>query len=85
MSVTDPIVCVVWYILLYCSTDIDECQLESDSCASNADCFDTEDSYMCMCSNGFTGDGLISCDSELLITASISECCIHVVCSLIRY
>ena len=51
---------------MICSTDIDECQLELDSCAINADCFDTEDSYMCTCSNGFTGDGLSNCESELL-------------------
>ena len=53
---------------LFCSTDIDECQLGSDSCAKNADCLDTEGSYMCTCSIGFTGDGLSNCDSELLIT-----------------
>ena len=60
---------------MICSTDpdIDECQLGLDSCANNADCFDTEDSYMCTCSNGFTGDGLSDCESELLITAFNSE------------
>ena len=74
----DSVVSVSVYIpfistFLTCSTDIDECQVGSDSCANNADCLDTEDSYMCTCSIGFTGDGLISCDSELLITAFISE------------
>ena len=54
----------------------------SDSCANNADCLDTEDSYMCTCSIGFTGDGLISCDSELLITTFISECVCTYICLL---
>ena len=55
------------------STDIDECQLGLDSCATNAECFDTEGSYTCTCSSGFGGDGLSNCDSELLFTALTSE------------
>ena len=48
------------------STELDECQLGLDSCNTNAECIDTEDSYRCICSNGFSGDGLSTCDSELL-------------------
>ena len=55
------------------STDIDECQLGLDSCATNAECFDTEDSYTCTCSNGFSGDGVSSCDSELLFNDSTGD------------
>ena len=36
-----------------------------DSCVENADCTDTEGSYTCMCSSGYTGDGLSSCTSKL--------------------
>lgn len=44
--------------------DIDECQLELDECADNADCTDSEGSYTCSCSVGYSGDGLVNCDSE---------------------
>ena len=36
-----------------------------DSCVENADCTDTDGSYSCMCSSGYTGDGLSSCASKL--------------------
>ena len=42
-------------------------QLEVDSCVDNADCSDTEGSYTCTCSTGFSGDGLSNCDSELFL------------------
>ena len=45
--------------------DIDECSLGLDSCVENADCTDTEGSYTCMCSSGYTGDGLSSCTGKL--------------------
>ena len=31
---------------------------------------------MCTCSNGFTGDGLSNCESELLITAFMNFICL---------
>ena len=30
----------------------------------NADCLDTEGSYECICSTGYSGDGLVNCESE---------------------
>ena len=32
----------------------------------NADCSDTEGSYECICSSGYSGDGLVNCESESL-------------------
>ena len=46
------------------STDIDECQLELDGCADGAECTDSEGSYTCACSVGYSGDGLVNCASE---------------------
>ena len=38
-------------------TDIDECEIDSDSCDVNAECSNTYGSYMCQCLPGFSGDG----------------------------
>ena len=40
-------------------TDINECETGVASCSENADCTNTERSYNCSCSVGFTGDGII--------------------------
>ena len=54
-------------------TDIDECSLGLDSCVENADCTDTEGSYTCMCSSGYTGDGLSSCTGKLNVIQSYTH------------
>ena len=51
------------------SVDIDECQLGLDACVENADCSDTEGSYECTCSTGYSGDGLVNCESKSLIVS----------------
>ena len=38
--------------------DINECELETYSCHSNANCTDTDGSFNCTCREGFEGDGL---------------------------
>ena len=40
-----------------CSTDIDECELETYLCSPNANCTDTDGSFNCTCREGFEGDG----------------------------
>ena len=45
---------------------IDECLLRLDACVKNANCLDTEGSYECICSSGYSGDGLVNCESESL-------------------
>ena len=42
-------------------TDINECELDVDQCAINATCSNTEGSYECSCTTGFTGDGTLCC------------------------
>ena len=37
--------------------DINECELETYPCSSNANCTDTDGSFNCMCREGFEGDG----------------------------
>ena len=37
--------------------DIDECLADSSPCDENADCTNTEGSYICSCKQGFDGDG----------------------------
>ena len=48
-------------ILLSYITDINECELGVDQCATNATCSNTEGSYECSCNTGFTGDGKTCC------------------------
>ena len=38
-------------------TDIDECEAGTDGCHDNADCTNTDGSYTCSCSPGYSGDG----------------------------
>jgi len=37
--------------------DIDECSAEASPCDENADCTNTDGSYICNCKQGFDGDG----------------------------
>ncbi len=39
-------------------TDIDECVEATHDCHANADCTDTDGSFICSCKVGFTGNGL---------------------------
>ncbi|XP_065069339.1 uncharacterized protein LOC135694494 isoform X2 [Rhopilema esculentum] len=40
--------------------DLDECnQRSTNRCDKNADCFNTEGSYLCQCEKGFVGDGYL--------------------------
>ena len=40
-------------------TDIDECERGSAGCDVNANCSNTEGSYVCSCILGYTGSGLM--------------------------
>ena len=39
-------------------TDIDECDDSTVSCGDNAECANTDGSYSCSCSSGYSGDGM---------------------------
>ena len=41
---------------MFSLADIDECLL-NDTCGENADCTNTDGSFICTCYEGFTGDG----------------------------
>ena len=43
--------------LVECTELINECENGSHQCHQNAFCFDTKDSYGCICEDGFDGDG----------------------------
>ena len=49
------------------TADIDECELEDrGNCDVNGFCSNTEGSYLCFCSNAYTGDGF-TCDGMFII------------------
>ena len=53
--------------LLLCATlnisDINECQVKTDNCHSNALCTDSSGSFQCACQIGYYGDG-VNCSSK---------------------
>ena len=51
-----------------CYPDIDECQLGLEGCVNNSNCSDTQGSYECTCLSGFSGDSLVNCESESLLS-----------------
>ena len=52
--------------------DIDECDLGTDNCSSNATCTDTDGSYDCTCRDGYSGDGF-NCSGEWRVTLTTME------------
>ena len=44
--------------------DVDECADDIDNCHANADCTDNIGSFSCMCSSGYSGDGVENCTGE---------------------
>ena len=40
------------------STDIEECQTETDNCHNDANCTNTKGSFYCTCHTGYSGDGV---------------------------
>ena len=61
--------CTVSFYLyfFYIYTDIDECSSNSDNCAEQATCSDTEGSFLCSCNTGYSGDG-INCNGIVIIS-----------------
>ena len=43
--------------------DINECKAGNHNCAANANCQNTEGSFVCTCKPGYSGDG-VSCTGE---------------------
>ena len=45
-------------------TDIDECEVGTDNCDSNASCSNTAGSFTCACNQGYSGDG-VTCTGKM--------------------
>ena len=48
--------------ILYCTcihADLNECEDGADSCDVNAECTNTDGSYTCSCTSGYSGDGFM--------------------------
>ena len=39
------------------NSDTDECLTDQDNCHPNADCINTQGSFICSCKDGYLGDG----------------------------
>ncbi|CAM1295013.1 MEGF8 (predicted) [Pycnogonum litorale] len=55
--------------------DVNECELGLHNCHPNASCFNTFESYSCICKRGFKGNGIQNCDRMCY------EDCLHGFCS----
>jgi len=54
-----PLFKVKLSIVLSFKSDIDECSADSSACDENAECENSEGSYICTCKEGFTGNGTV--------------------------
>ncbi|HEU5057929.1 MAG TPA: EGF domain-containing protein [Kofleriaceae bacterium] len=61
---TQPTVC----------TDIDECDLATDTCVANSTCDNTPGSYDCPCDAGYEGDGQVACTDIDECSAGTDTC-----------
>ena len=50
---------------IYLLSDVNECVTGFHHCHGNATCSNTDGSYLCTCSSGYSGNGTI-CEGELL-------------------
>ena len=60
-AISFPTFCVV--------SDINECDLNIHNCSNNAHCFNTHGSFVCNCSGGFSGNGVI-CEGIRMLTVN---------------
>ena len=67
-----------FFILL---TDINECAGSND-CVANSECGNTDGSYTCTCSTGYTGNGKSSCSGRCLIYILSYICLISTICGI---
>ena len=52
--------------------NVNECELETDNCHTNADCVDTDTGFICICRLGYEGDG-VTCNSMLSLKFNIHD------------
>ena len=53
----------MYYILLYTTADINECELGVHDCFQDAICINKIGSFECECLPGFSGDGM-TCEGQ---------------------
>ena len=46
--------------------DVNECVEGTDNCHENADCYDTIGNFTCVCSPGYSGDGVDNCTGNVM-------------------
>ena len=56
---------------MHISTDVDECGNGTDDCDMNANCMNTNGSFICVCISGWSGDGVV-CEGKDLSSCGIS-------------
>ena len=49
-------------IVLILFSDINECERTTDNCSEDAQCADTDGSFICTCNTGYSGNG-VNCTS----------------------
>ena len=54
-------------VLLFLSTDENECETGGHNCDPNAMCINQPGSFECYCNTGYTGDG-VDCDGIYLLS-----------------
>ena len=45
---------------------MNECVEGTDNCHENADCYDTIGNFTCVCSPGYSGDGVDNCTGNVM-------------------
>lgn len=45
-------------LILYCFSDVDECDTDRHNCSLNADCINGLGNFSCECRVGYSGDGV---------------------------
>lgn len=61
-------------------TDIDECDIETDNCDTNANCTNTPGSFTCVCLAGYEGDGVTCADIDECVQ-NLDNCDVNASCT----
>ena len=69
------------HLSLFILSDVDECVEGTHDCHDNADCYDIIGSFVCMCSAGYSGDGVENCTGKKVFIPSML--CAYICCVLV--
>lgn len=62
---------MIFFYFLNCA-DVDECSTSNPPCSPQAICQDTSGSYLCMCMQGYEGDGL-TCTGQSNVLVAVGH------------